>query len=238
METGRSQKAQRLCLIASAVSDKPDAPKPKPPRGPIKVPRPTRGYSNVSTPSPLYATVRPPARKAAPKKQAAPGKQAVPPAKKAAPVGEKAAAPAKKAAAKAAPRVTITLKQIAAALAEGHDLPKKQAESLLDDLVALTTMRISFAPTPLREMRQRVRLLARTIPSPALVIEKSRLPNVGRRNKFSRPLGPSLRQDLYYTGQRATRPSPQPQAARVSRFTNAEIRCRRISLRALSSVVM
>jgi DNA-binding protein HU-beta len=139
METGRSQKVQRLCLIASAVSDKPDAPKPKPPRGPIKVPRPTRGYSNVSTPSPLYATVRPPARKAAPKKQAAPGKQAVPPAKKAAPVGEKAAAPAKKAAAKAAPRVTITLKQIAAALAEGHDLPKKQAESLLDDLVALTT---------------------------------------------------------------------------------------------------
>ena len=52
-------------------------------------------------------------------------------------------APAKKAAAKqaapvkAAPQVTVTLKQIAAELAEGHDLAKKQAEAVLDDLVAL-----------------------------------------------------------------------------------------------------
>ncbi|MDE1174057.1 MAG: HU family DNA-binding protein [Parvibaculaceae bacterium] len=42
-----------------------------------------------------------------------------------------------KAGAKAGP-VTITLKQIAAALAEGHELPKKQAETVLNDLVALT----------------------------------------------------------------------------------------------------
>lgn len=75
----------------------------------------------------------PPAKKAAaPKKVAAP-------AKKAAPVAKTPAAPVKKAAAKAAPQVTITLKQIAAELAEGHDLPKKQAETLLGDLVALTT---------------------------------------------------------------------------------------------------
>jgi DNA-binding protein HU-beta len=93
----------------------------------------------------------PPAKKAAAsgKKAAAPGKKgapvakaAAPVAKKAAPVAKKAAAPAKKAAAKIAPPVTITLKQIAAALAEGHDLPKKQAESLLGDLVALTTQHL------------------------------------------------------------------------------------------------
>jgi DNA-binding protein HU-beta len=88
----------------------------------------------------------PPAPKAAAKKKAAaPAKKAAPaakqaaPAKKAAPVAKKGAAPSKKAAAKAAPPATITLRQIAAALAEGHDLPKKQAETMLGDLVALTT---------------------------------------------------------------------------------------------------
>ena len=89
----------------------------------------------------------PPAKKAAPaaKKVAAPaakvampGKKAAAP-KKAAPPN-KAAAPAKKSApAKVAPQVTITLKQIAAELAEGHDLPKKVAELVLGDLVALAT---------------------------------------------------------------------------------------------------
>jgi DNA-binding protein HU-beta len=94
--------------------------------------------------------VMPPAKKAAATaKAAAPAKKAAAPAKTAkkaaAPVGKKAApgkkaaAPAKKAAAKAAPQVTVTLKQIAAALAEGHDMPKKQAEGILGDLVALTT---------------------------------------------------------------------------------------------------
>jgi DNA-binding protein HU-beta len=38
---------------------------------------------------------------------------------------------------KAVPQVTITLKQIAAELAEGHDLPKKVAEAVLGDLVAI-----------------------------------------------------------------------------------------------------
>src|ERR1700692_774126 len=81
----------------------------------------------------------PPARKAAvSKKAAAPAKKAAAPAKKTAPAAKKSAAPAKKAAAKAAPQVTITLKQIAATLAEGHDLPKKQAEALLSEMVALT----------------------------------------------------------------------------------------------------
>ena len=41
--------------------------------------------------------------------------------------------------AKTAAQATITLKQIAAELAESHDLPKKQAEAVLGDLVTLTT---------------------------------------------------------------------------------------------------
>jgi DNA-binding protein HU-beta len=52
------------------------------------------------------------------------------------PVAKKAAA---KAPAKATPQPTVTLKHLAAALAEDHDLPKKQAEAMLGDLVALTT---------------------------------------------------------------------------------------------------
>ena len=40
---------------------------------------------------------------------------------------------------KAAPQATITLKQMAAELAESHDLPKKQAEAVLGDLMTLAT---------------------------------------------------------------------------------------------------
>ena len=39
----------------------------------------------------------------------------------------------------AASQATITLKQMAAELAESHDLPKKQAEAVLGDLMTLTT---------------------------------------------------------------------------------------------------
>ncbi len=62
-------------------------------------------------------------------KSAATGKKAAP-AKK---------APVAKAGAVKAAVITVTLKQIAAELAEGHDLPKKQAEAVLGDLVTLTT---------------------------------------------------------------------------------------------------
>jgi DNA-binding protein HU-beta len=87
----------------------------------------------------------PPAKKtAAAKKAAASDATAASAAKKGAPLKrsaapvKKAAVPAKKAAAvKAAPQVTITLKQFAAELAEGHDLPKKVAEAVLADLVKL-----------------------------------------------------------------------------------------------------
>ena len=47
-----------------------------------------------------------------------------------------AATPAKKA---AAPQATVTLKQIAADLAEKHEITKKQAEAMLNDMVAVTT---------------------------------------------------------------------------------------------------
>jgi DNA-binding protein HU-beta len=72
-------------------------------------------------------------------KKAVTGKKAAPVAKVATPAN-KTAVPAKRAvAAKAAPQATITLRQMAAELAEGHDLPKKQTEAVLGDLVALAT---------------------------------------------------------------------------------------------------
>ena len=57
------------------------------------------------------------------------------------PPAKKAAAPAKKAAAaaKAPAQATVTLKQIAAELAESHEIPKKQAEAVLGDLITVTT---------------------------------------------------------------------------------------------------
>ena len=58
----------------------------------------------------------------------------MPPAKKAAPAAKKSAAPKK-----AAPQMTVTLKHLAAALSDSHDLPKIQAEAVLGDLVTLTT---------------------------------------------------------------------------------------------------
>jgi DNA-binding protein HU-beta len=58
----------------------------------------------------------------------------VPPAKKAS-----TATRNKASAARAVDPVTVTLRHLAAALADSHDLPKKQAEAVLGDLVTLTT---------------------------------------------------------------------------------------------------
>ena len=66
-----------------------------------------------------------------------PAKTSATPAKKAA--APKKAAPAKAAPAKAAAVTTVTLKHLAAELAAAHELPKKQAEAVLTDLVAATT---------------------------------------------------------------------------------------------------
>jgi DNA-binding protein HU-beta len=100
----------------------------------------------------LKDIIMPPAKKTAPaaKKAAAPAAKVAGPAKKTA-SSKKAAAPAKKAAVpgkkatavKAAPQVTITLKQMAAELAEGHELPKKVAEAVLTDLVTMATKHLA-----------------------------------------------------------------------------------------------
>ena len=76
----------------------------------------------------------PPAKTSAPAKKAAPTAKAGVPGKKGA-AAAKEAAPAKQ----AAPQLTITLKQIAAELAEAHELPRKQAEAVLNDLMARAT---------------------------------------------------------------------------------------------------
>ena len=54
---------------------------------------------------------------------------------------KKAAQATKKSAtsAKAAVQATITLKHLASALSDSHDLPRKQAEAVLGDLVTLAT---------------------------------------------------------------------------------------------------
>jgi DNA-binding protein HU-beta len=61
----------------------------------------------------------------------------MPPTKK--PAAKKAAATAKPASTKVAAQATVTLKHLAAELADSHDIAKKQAESVLVDLVTLTT---------------------------------------------------------------------------------------------------
>jgi DNA-binding protein HU-beta len=45
--------------------------------------------------------------------------------------------PAAKSATKSATPATVTLKQLAASLAESHEVPKKQAEAMLNDMVEL-----------------------------------------------------------------------------------------------------
>ncbi|MDB5400577.1 MAG: hupA [Rhodopila sp.] len=108
--------------------------------------KPAATAKNAPAPMKAITTVKKPSTpvKAVPfaKKPAAPVK-APATANKAPVAAKKAAAPAKKAIpAKAAPQATITLRQIAATLAEGHDLSKKQAEAVLGDLVTLATQHL------------------------------------------------------------------------------------------------
>jgi DNA-binding protein HU-beta len=55
------------------------------------------------------------------------------------PPAKKAAATAKATPAKATAQATVTLKHLAAELADTHDIAKKQAEAVLGDLVTLAT---------------------------------------------------------------------------------------------------
>jgi DNA-binding protein HU-beta len=94
-------------------------------------------------PTPITKATAAPAKQVAASVKAAASRKGGPVAKSVAPAVKKAAPTAKKAvAAKAAPPVTITLRQIAATLAESHDLPKKVAEAVLGDLVTLATQHL------------------------------------------------------------------------------------------------
>jgi DNA-binding protein HU-beta len=84
------------------------------------------------------AKAKPAKAKAAPKK-AAPKKAAA----KKAPAAKKAAAPAKPAKfVSVATGDVVTLKQLAADLSQLHEMPKKQAEAVLGDLIAHITKHI------------------------------------------------------------------------------------------------
>jgi DNA-binding protein HU-beta len=66
-----------------------------------------------------------------------------------------------------APQPTVTLKHLAAALAEKHELPKKQSEALLNDMVELITKhlkkgdRIRFAGLGILQVRKRAARMGR-----------------------------------------------------------------------------
>jgi DNA-binding protein HU-beta len=69
--------------------------------------------------------------------------------------------------AKAATPTTVTLKHLAAALAEGHEVPKKQAETILNDLVGLLVKhlkkgeRIRIAGLGILQVRKRAARMGR-----------------------------------------------------------------------------
>jgi DNA-binding protein HU-beta len=115
-------------------------PPAKKPAAPAKKALTPAKAATIATKAPAPAKAATTAKKAsAPAKAVAVAKKVTAPVK-GAPAAKKAAPPAKKAvAAKAASQVTITLKQIAAELAEGHDMSKKLAEAMLGDLVTLAT---------------------------------------------------------------------------------------------------
>jgi DNA-binding protein HU-beta len=70
-------------------------------------------------------------------------------------------------AAKSAPPVTVTLKHLAAQLAEDHEIAKKQADAILGDLVTLVTKhlkkgeRIRIAGLGILQVRKRAARMGR-----------------------------------------------------------------------------
>jgi DNA-binding protein HU-beta len=79
----------------------------------------------------------------------------------------KAAAPAAKGAAKPPAAPTVTLKQLAAQLAEDHDVPKRQADAMLTDMVGLVAKhlkkgaRIRIAGLGILQVRKRAARMGR-----------------------------------------------------------------------------
>jgi DNA-binding protein HU-beta len=102
------------------------------------------GEAIAKKPAPVSKVTAVSAKKVAVPLKAATSKKRPPITKPVAPAVKNAAPTAKKAAvAKAAPQVTVTLKQFAAELAESHDLAKKVAEAVLGDFVALTSQHLA-----------------------------------------------------------------------------------------------
>ena len=88
---------------------------------------------------------------------------------KKAPAAAKSAAKTQKAAAsaKSAAQATVTLKHLAASLSESHDMPKKQADAMLADMVGLVTRhlkkgdRIRLAGLGVLQVRKRAARMGR-----------------------------------------------------------------------------
>ena len=89
------------------------------PPAPKSAPSKTKKPAPTAKAATLQKKVTEPAMKVATKTTAAPAKQPAP--------------------AKIAPPVIVTLKHIAAELADSHDLPKQRAEAVLSDLMILVT---------------------------------------------------------------------------------------------------
>ena len=90
-------------------------------------------------------------------------------AAKKAPAAAKIAAksPKSAASAKSAAQATVTLKHLAASLSESHDMPKKQADAMLNDMVGLVTRhlkkgdRIRIAGLGVLQVRKRAARMGR-----------------------------------------------------------------------------
>ena len=86
-----------------------------------------------------------------------------------APAAAKSAAKSPKtaASAKSAAQATVTLKHLAASLSESHDMPKKQADAMLADMVGLVTKhlkkgdRIRLAGLGVLQVRKRAARMGR-----------------------------------------------------------------------------
>jgi DNA-binding protein HU-beta len=93
---------------------------------------------------------------------------------------KKAAASSKAAPAKAVVQTTVTLKHLAAALADSHDLAKKQAEAVLGDLVTLATKhlkrgdKIRLTGLGILQVRSRAARMGRNPTGEAIKIKASK----------------------------------------------------------------
>ena len=113
----------------------------------------------------------------------------------------KKAAAKKAAPAQAAVQATITLKHLAAALADSHDIAKKQAEAVLGDMVTLTTRHLKRRNQDQGQQEGRVPACQGTEGSRLLasggLVPSGHLP-ADRRGRTAQPIArhPAPRSDL------------------------------------------